>query len=233
MLKKLVIIGAGGVGRESALIVEDINDISNEWDLLGFVDDNISLNGKYINGYEVLGGLDYILKYKGEIYVVCAITNYEIKKSIVNRVLKSNINVKFANIIHPTSSLNRTVSIGEGCIIYQGNVITANIEIGNHVMISPKCGIGHDSVIGNYCSLLWNVNISGNVSLGEGVIMGSGSTIIQGKKVDRESFIGAGAVVIKDIKSFSRAVGVPSRYIKEMGEYYEEGTVCDNYSNNY
>ena len=213
MLKDLIIIGAGGVGREAALIVEDINNISKEWNLLGFIDDNKNIKGENINGYNVLGGLENIINYEKEVYVVCAIANYEIKKSIIEKILRSNPKIKFANLIHPTVNLNKTVKLGNGCIIYQGNIITANINIGNHVIISPKCGIGHDSVINDYCSLLWNVNISGNVKLEEGVTMGSGSTIIQGKKIEQGSFIGAGAVVIEDIKPFSKAVGIPTRYI--------------------
>ena len=210
MLKDLIIIGAGGVGRETALIVEDINNKSREWNLLGFVDDYKEI-GEDINGYKVLGGNDYINNYEKEVYVVCAIANYKIKKSIIEKI--KNYNVKFANIIHPSVNLNKTVDIGNGCIVYENSIITANINIGNHVIVSPKCGIGHDSIIKDYCSLLWNVNVSGNVLLEEGVTMGSGSTIIQGKRVGYGSFIGAGAVVIRDVKPNSTAVGVPLRYI--------------------
>ncbi len=230
MLKNLVIIGAGGAGRETALIVEEINSVSKKWNLLGFIDDNKGLKDKYINGYKVIGALDYITNYQEELYVVCAIANYQVKKRIIEELKNSHnkANIKFANIIHPSIGLNSTVKIGEGCIIYEGNIITANIEIGNHVIVSPKCGIGHDSTIKDYCNILWNVNISGNVLLEEGVTMGSGSTIIQGKKVGQGSFIGAGAVVIRDIKEGSTAVGVPSRYINEVGENDEENIVCNN-----
>lgn len=213
MLKDLIIIGAGGVGRETALIVEDINNKSREWNLLGFVDDYKEI-GEDINGYKVLGGNDYINNYEKEVYIVCAIANYNIKKSIIEKI--KNYNVKFANIIHPSVNLNKTVDIGNGCIVYENSIITANINIGNHVIVSPKCGIGHDSIINDYCSLLWNVNVSGNVVLEEGVTMGSGSTIIQGKRVGHGSFIGAGAVVIEDIKEESVAVGVPTRYVEKV-----------------
>ena len=47
--------------------------------------------------------------------------------------------------------------------------------------------------------------------------MGSGSTIIQGKKVGCGSFIGAGAVVIENIEKYSVAVGVPTRYVEKIG----------------
>ena len=124
------------------------------------------------------------------------------------------------------------MTIGEGTIIYEGAILTANIEIGNHVIISPKCGVGPDSIIKDYVSLLWNVNVSGNDIIEEGVMMGSGSTVIQGKKIGKGSNIGAGAVVIEDVDSFSTAIGVPAKVIKidyeKRGREYEEGLICDN-----
>ena len=51
--------------------------------------------------------------------------------------------------------IHNYMNIGEGTIIYEGVILTANIEVGKHVIISPKCGIGHDSIIKDYVSLLW------------------------------------------------------------------------------
>ena len=211
-MKDLIIIGVGGVGREAALIAEEINEQSQEWNILGFVDDNESVQNTYINGYPVLGKSQYLQNYKEEVYVFCGISNYKVKKKIISK-LKENKNIKFATLIHPSVKLNKHIKIGEGCIIYQNVIMTVNIEIGNHVIISPKCGIGHDSVIDNYVTLLWNVNVSGNVKIKEGATMGSGSTVIQGLTIGEGSFVGAGACVIRDVDDNKTAVGVPTRYV--------------------
>lgn len=212
MLKDVVIIGAGGVGRETALIIEDINEVNKEWSLLGFVDDNAHIQGSNINGYDVLGNLEFLENYNKEVYVVCAIANYKIKKNIIER-LKKNSNIKYATLIHPSTNINGTVEIGEGCIVYQNVVLTANIRIGDHVIISPRCGIGHDARVENYCSLLWNVSVSGHVLLKEGVLLGSASTVIQGLTVGEGCIIGAGAVVIRNIQDKVTAVGNPARVL--------------------
>ena len=39
-MKNIVIIGAGGVGRETALIIQQINELELTWNLIGFIDDN-------------------------------------------------------------------------------------------------------------------------------------------------------------------------------------------------
>ena len=228
-MKNIVIIGAGGVGREGSLIIQQINELEQTWNLLGFIDDNTDNWGKVINGYSVIGGIDSLEFLSNDTYIVIAIANYKVKKNIVNKI---NNKFKFATIVHPKVWIHDYMTVGEGTIIYEGAILTANIEIGNHVIISPKCGVGHDSIIKDYVSLLWNVNISGNDLIEEGVMMGSGSTVIQGKKIGKGSIIGAGAVVVNDIESFSTAVGVPAKVIKsdksKRGNSFEEGIVCNN-----
>lgn len=228
-MKNIVIIGAGGVGREVSLIIQQINELEPTWNLLGFIDDNTDNWGKVINGYSVIGGIDSLEFLSNDTYIVIAIANYEVKKKIVNKV---NNKFKFATIVHPKVWIHDYMTVGQGTIIYEGAILTANIEIGNHVIISPKCGVGHDSIIKDYVSLLWNVNVSGNDLIEEGVMMGSGSTVIQGKKIGKGSIIGAGAVVVNDIESFSTAVGVPAKVIKsdksKRGNSFEEGILCNN-----
>lgn len=210
-MKDLIIIGTGGVGRETAQMVEEINKINHEWNLLGFVDDNKDLIGKRVNGYRVLGNRVYLNSYSKEVYIVIAMANAFIKEEIVKYL--TNENIKYANIIYPLVELNKTVKIGEGCIIYPGAIMTVNIDIGNHVIISPKCGIGHDSIIEDYVTLLWNVNVSGAEKIRKGATLGSGCTIIQGLEIGENSYIGAGAVVIRDIQDNVTAVGNPARLI--------------------
>ena len=210
-MKNLIIIGAGGVGREVSLIVEQLNYLEDTWNLIGFIDDDIKMFGEVINGYSVIGGIETLNSYNEECYIVIAIANYKVKKSIVDKL---NNRLPFATIIHPKVWIHDFMIVGEGSIIYEGTIITSNVNIGKHVIISPKCGIGHDSIIKDYTSLLWNVNISGADIIEEGVLIGSGATVIQNKTIGKGSIIGAGSVVINDIPSNSTVVGVPGKVIR-------------------
>lgn len=212
-MKDIVIIGAGGVGSETAWIIEQINIKKDEWNLLGFIDDNELIQGKDIIGYKIVGSIEKLtntyknIKKEDRPYVVIAIANYNVKKDIVNK-LKNMFN--FATVIHPDVFVHMSNSIGDGCIIYPGVIMTVDIKIGDHVIVSPKCGIGHNSTIGDYVSLLWNVNVSGYDTIGEGSLIGSGATIIQNKIIGKDSIMGAGAVVIDNFGDKVKAVGVPA-----------------------
>lgn len=209
-MKDIVIIGAGGFGREVAWLIEDINKVNKQWNLLGFIDDNDEVQGQNLNGYEVLGKLDWLMD--KEVSVVNAIANPIIRKQIMDQ-LKNSSNT-YPTLIHPNVVYSETVEFGEGNIICAGNILTVNIEIKNHVIINIDSTIGHDAIINDYCTILPSVNVSGHVHLEECVTVGTGSAIIQNVPVGKNSTIGAGAVVTKEIPANCTAVGAPAKPIK-------------------
>lgn len=209
-MKDIVIIGAGGFGREVAWLIEDINRKLNEWNLLGFIDENTKNHGKILNGFVVLGGLEWFSDNE-DVYYVCAVGNPKTKKDIIERC--SNLKIKAATLIHPSVIMSTKNDIGEGCIVCASNIITVNVYIGNHVIINLDCTIGHDAVIDDYCTILPSTNVSGNVTIGNGCEIGTGSAIIQGIIIASDSILGAGAVVINNINETGTYVGVPARKV--------------------
>ena len=209
----MVIVGAGGFGREVLEMCKDRNKISKTWDILGFIDENRELHGKMINGYPVLGGLDWLREHNNNnLGCVCAIGTCETRKQVVERL--QEIGVNFYNAIHPSVIMSEFVQLGRDVIICAGSILTVNIKIGDHVHIDTNCTIAHDAVIGDYCRLNPGVTINGNDHLGEGVYVGTGATFIQEVSVGSWSTIGAGTVVIEDIPEKVVAVGVPAKVIE-------------------
>lgn len=209
-MKDIVIIGAGGFGREVAWLIGDINKVNNEWNIVGFVDDNKSIQGTEINGYKVVGDIDWLEKQ--EVFVVNAIGDPVIKKKVMDKLDGSKN--KYPVLIHPSVICSDRVSFGEGSIICAGNIITVNVEIGKHVIINLDCTIGHDANIGDYSTVLPSVNVSGFVKTEECVSVGTGSAVIQGVNIGKNTVVGAGAVVVKDLPANCTAVGSPAKPIK-------------------
>lgn len=210
MMKDIVIIGAGGFGREVVWLIEDINKKDKEWNIVGFVDDDKSIQGTEINGYKILGDSDWLTEQ--ELYVVNAIGGPIIKKNVMEK-LEGSKN-QYPVLIHPSVIHSKSVNFKEGSIICAGNIITVDIEIGKHVIINLDCTIGHDADIGDYSTILPSVNVSGLVKAEECVSLGTGSTIIQGVNIGRNTVVGAGAVVVKDLPANCTAVGAPAKPIK-------------------
>lgn len=213
MLKKLIIIGASGFGREVAWLVERINKKIPTWDLIGFADDNEVIQNKEINGYSVIGTTTD-LPDAHDVYVVCAIGASLVRKKIIDKIKNIYPNIKFATIIDPSVEMSDHVTIGEGSVICAHSILTTNIEIGAHVIINLDCTIGHDAVIHDFVTLYPSVNVSGMTEIGTYSELGTGMQIIQGKKIGANSVIGAGSVVIRDIPEKCTAVGNPAKPIK-------------------
>lgn len=208
-MKDIVIVGAGGFGREVAWLIEEINIHNSQWNLVGFIDDN-AVENTNINDYKVIGNLEWLTQQS--YYVVLAVGDPKIKKEICKK-LKGSKN-RFATLIHPSVIHSPTTSIGEGSIICAGNIITVNAKLGNHVIVNLDSTIGHDGCIKDYVTILPSVNISGNVVLNECVSVGTGTQIIQGINVGENTIIGAGSTVVKNLPENVTAVGSPAKPIK-------------------
>lgn len=209
-MKELIIVGAGGFGREVAWLVERINAKEKRWNLLGFVDDANERQGMVLNSYPVLGGCDCLSSYPNA-YIVCAIGASKTRKSIINRIEEECPNVKYATLIDPSVAYSDTVSIGEGTIVCAHTIMTVNITVGKHVILNLDCTIGHDVILKDFVTVYPSVNVSGNVIADSCVELGTGTQIIQGKRIGQNTIVGAGSVVVKDIPENCTAVGCPAR----------------------
>ena len=165
---------------------------------------------------EVLGDFNSIEIRSKDTYYICAVGDTAIRKELSDKA--ENIGLKPATLIHPSVIMSKHVEIGEGTIICSSNIITVNVQIGKHVIINLDCTIGHDSIVEDFVTILPSVNVSGAVKLEEGSNIGTGSAIIQGKKIGINSIIGAGTVVVKDIPANCTAVGVPAKIVKFHNE---------------
>ena len=212
-MKDLYIIGAGGLGRETAWLVERINAVCPTWNLKGFIDDDASMHGASEDGYPVIGGCDYLINSQKDCWVVCAVGSAKTRKQIIN-LLSDCTYIHFATLVDPSVLASSSVKIGKGAIICAGTILTVDITVGSHVIINLDCTVGHDAAIKDYVTIYPSVNVSGNVTVGECVELGTGMQIIQGKNIGRESIIGAGAIVTKNIPEKCTAVGSPAKPIK-------------------
>jgi sugar O-acyltransferase (sialic acid O-acetyltransferase NeuD family) len=212
-MKKIAIFGAGGFGREVHMLIQQINATKKTWEFIGYFDDGVKI-GTLVNDYPVLGGMAELNKWSDNIHIVYAIGDPSTKRKIVENVKNSFIH--YPILIHPNVLIGdmQFNSIGEGSIICAGNIITVNINIGKHVIMNLSCTTGHDTKIGDYCSFMPTVNISGEVIIEDAVYVGTGAKIINQLTIGENTIIGSGAVVAKTLPANCTAVGIPAKPIK-------------------
>ncbi len=207
MLKKLIIVGAGGMGREVLQWVKDINKEEPQWEILGFIDDNMNaLDGKECD-YEIIGSISgWNVKEDG--YFALAVAVPEVKEKLVSSLKAKG--AKFATIIHPRARIGEFNSIGEGTIIYPDASISVNCKIGKYVTLLGST-VGHDAEMGDFSSIMGSCNINGGVKIGRCAFLGCQTVTVPGKKIGDSAYVCAGSVVMTNVKSNTRVMGCPAK----------------------
>ncbi|HUV56160.1 MAG TPA: acetyltransferase, partial [Dehalococcoidales bacterium] len=207
MTKDLIIIGAGGTGR---VVADAIEDISNEWNLLGYLDDDPKKQGTKINGFPVLGKTDDAVKYQNCFFVIImgSPRNYFIRKRVATKLGISLEN--YATIIHPDARVSRYTDVGKGSVIMPGVAIMPNVKIGNHTVILSHAYMGHDVKIGDYVTIANSTAIAGGVIINEGCYIGQNSSIRERITIGEWSLVGMGSVVVSDVLAYHVVAGNPA-----------------------
>jgi sugar O-acyltransferase (sialic acid O-acetyltransferase NeuD family) len=212
-MRKVVVVGAGGFGKEVMDILEAENKKSLKWHILGFIDDNPTLQHKEVRGYKVLGGTDWFSQQESKgVQAVVAIGDNRVRMKVVKRL--TALGAQFCTIIHPSVTIGHNVRIGMGTIIAAGCILTSDIRIGDHCILNLGTTIGHDTILEGFVNLNPGVHISGSNTICEGAYIGTGAVTIQEIRIGEWSIVGAGAVVIENLPDHVVAVGVPARVIK-------------------
>jgi sugar O-acyltransferase (sialic acid O-acetyltransferase NeuD family) len=170
------VIGAGGLARDFASCFQ------NEIQLTGFWDDGVE-KGTLVNGIPVLGTLNDLCSHSQALQIVIMIANPLLRKNFALKLNSSHhsspvIVHSLARIFNPDK-----ISIGNGCVVFPGTMITTEVEIGEHTLIHTNCSIHHDSKIGSYCVLLPGARLTGNVNVGNEVLVGANVALTNGMNV--------------------------------------------------
>lgn len=215
MSKKLLLFPFGGNARESLLSVFAINGIRDEWEIMGFIDDDRSRHGKDCCGIKVLGGRELFSEIPDAFVLAVpgSPTNYSRRKDVLES-LPIEVS-RFATIIHPSVGRSPDATIGCNTIIMSNVVISCGVSIGNHCVLLPNTVVSHDSAVGDYCCVGSNVSISGSVHIGSSCYIGSGTKMREDIVIGAGTLVGLGSNVLSDIPAGVVAVGSPAKVIRE------------------
>lgn len=159
---------------------------------------------------------------------------------------KNNYYAHPSAIIDEGAEIGEGSKIWHFCHLMPGCVLGKNCNLGQNVFVATGVQLGDGAKVQNNVSLYTGIICEANVFLGpsmvftnvinprsgierkseykttyveEGVTIGANATIVCGVRLGKYSFIGAGAVVTKDVPAYALMVGTPGRIVGYMSEY--------------
>ncbi len=204
--RRLVVIGAGGHGREVYDTARAAVAAGDDLEVMGFADDGVVDLGLLERlGACLLGTVDEVPAGVGH---VIGIGSPEIRRRIAERLVgRSPAWV----VVHPTASFGLDVELAPGCVLMAGSRVTTNVRLGPHSYVNVNAVVSHDCRVGAYVSVSPGALVNGAVTLEDGCFIGTGAVILPGRTVGAGAMVGAGAVVTRDVPAGAVVKGNPAR----------------------
>ncbi|MDR1378934.1 MAG: NeuD/PglB/VioB family sugar acetyltransferase [Synergistaceae bacterium] len=211
-MRDLVIYGGGGLGKEVLSHVRATDPQGAQWNVLGFIDDFLPA-GTRVSGHPVLGGFDWLASRSHSTAVVMGLASPSAKADLYAK-LKGNPHITFPAFVHPQALVESSAILASGTVVSPFCFIAVDAALGICSFLNVGSQVGHDSVLGDFCSVMPHADVSGNVTVGERTLIGAGAKILQGLSIGSDVMVGIGSVVLKNVSDHSTIMGYPARVVK-------------------
>jgi len=210
-MKHLIIIGAGGYGREMYGAALGAVGYGTAFDVRGYLDGRAeALDG--FTGYPPILGTPEAYEPEPDDVFITALGSIESRRRCVTTV--ESRGGKFVSIIHRSAFLGPNVTVGAGSFIAPNVVLTADVHVGRHVAVFHNTSIGHDSELEDFTHVYAQCSIGGSVRIEEGASVYPGSVVVPRRTVGANAVVGAGSTVILNVRPGVSVFGSPAKPIR-------------------
>ena len=207
----LIIMGAGGFGRELHVMLWDAFS-KDEYNFKGFLAD--SADEKALALGPLVGSPEDYEPKESDRFLL-AIGYMDARERLTKMI--SDRGGKFASYIHPTAFIASNASIGEGAMIYPYSVVSNAAQVADQVHLNYYASVGHDCEVGRCCLLAPYATMNGFSVIEDHVYMSTHATIVVAKRVGARTKISANSTVQQDVPADSFVFGVPGRFTRKGG----------------
>lgn len=117
----------------------------------------------------------------------------------------------FKPLVHPSSSISTTMTIGAGSFISRLVSAGFGASIGQGCHVNRSASLGHHCAVENFVTVGPSATVLGGARLGRGSFIGAGSVVLPHVSIGEFAVVGAGAVVTKDVEAGVVVMGNPAR----------------------
>lgn len=207
-MNEIIIVGAGGFGREALYLIKQINKVKPSWIIKGFIDDNLDALDGIQCDHKVIGKISDWQPNDNEVFAI-GIASPRVKEIVTNKLKGKGAN--FETLISPYAHICDYSKIGEGCIVTSGSMIGDCVKMGNFVNVASAM-IGQDSTINDFSTITGYVNVA-SAHIGKRVFVGSHSVILNGRKIGDDAFVCAGSIVFNNVRPGLKVIGNPAKKV--------------------
>ena len=215
-MKNIVLIGGGNQAHYTIDIIEK----ENKYNIIGIID-SIHEIGSNRFGYPVIGrqeNIDVLIKQYNIKGGIISIGDNWARHYVYNQIKSISSNFQFFNAIHPSVIIGKDVEIGRGIVAMAGCFFNPKSKIGNFTFFATGAQIEHDCIIEDFASISAGSVMGGYVKISNYAAITLGVTIIDRLTIGKNSVIGSGSLVTKDIPDNVLAYGSPCKIIKTRKE---------------
>lgn len=209
-MKRLIIVGAGGMGRTMYDLAKESIGYGVEFDIAGFVDDNENALKDFNNYPPILGTIKGYVPKKEDVFV-CSIGS-RFRKTCIEMLIARG--AEFRSLIHTTARIGSNVKMGKGTLVGTYTTIAADAELGDYNFVQSLTIIGHDCKIGSFNRIDSQVMMVGGTTIGDNNMIHTGAMINHNVHIGDECTIGACSFVTIDVESGSTVFSAPARRLK-------------------
>ena len=210
-MKDLYIIGARGFGREVYGLAKECTGFQNDYVIKGFLDDKSDALEGMEDYPPIIDSVEKFIPSENDVFI-CALGDPHWQKHYAKIIMDKG--GKFISLIHPSATIGKNTKIGKGCIIHQKAIISCDITLGDFVTCQSLSVLGHDVFVEDYCHLGSFSMFGGYSRIGSLTTVHPGAIVLPHTKVEENCIVGAGAVVIRKVKSGSTVFGNPAKVLK-------------------
>lgn len=209
-MKHLIIIGAGGMGRTMFDLARESHGYGEEFDIKGFIDDNIEALDSFKNYPPIIASISEYQPTQDDVFV-CSIGGHS-RRGCIQKMLDKG--AEFITLIHNTARIGSNVVMGKGNLVGSYTIIAADAKIGDYNFIQSMTIIGHDCVIGDWNRIDSQVMMVGATTVGNQNMIHTGAMINHNVHIGDDCTIGARSFVTMDVESGATLFSAPARRLK-------------------